>query len=278
MIVDAHQHFWLIDRGVNGWIDDSISGIRRDYLPEHLEPYCRHLGIDQTILVQASETLGENGFMADLAAESGLVGGIVAWLDLTSTDAFRTLEDLSKSPIIKGIRPVLQGIEDTNWVLQDSVMSCLKVLPALGLRFDALIQPRHLPVIAKLAEAVPDLDIVIDHAAKPVIQGGRRPDADWYDGMRHVASHPHLHCKISGLATEHGPGWTATTMQPVVDHLLDTFSPARLMWGSDWPVLELDGSYVQWFTCLQSMLSGCSASEKADVLGNTAARFYGLAQ
>lgn len=277
MIVDAHQHFWQIDKGMHGWIDDSISGIRRDYLPKHLAPYLAHFGIDKTILVQAAEDLADNSFMDGLAQNADFIGGIVAWLDLSASNAADILHDLAQNPLIKGVRPVLQGIEDSTWILQPAVLDNLRLLPGNGLRFDALVQPRHLTAIDTLATSIPDLPIVIDHAAKPVIRGGTALDRDWLDGMARLARHPQMHCKISGLATEFGPGWSAESLRPVVQHLLECFGPARLMWGSDWPVLELDGSYPQWFTCLKTMIADLNTAEQADILGGTATRFYGLA-
>ncbi|MGE4610791.1 MAG: amidohydrolase family protein [Paracoccaceae bacterium] len=276
IIVDAHQHFWKIDRGVNGWITDEISGIRRDYLPDHLKPYLDHFGISKTILVQASETDAENSFMLDQAVVSDFVGGIVAWVDLAAADAMQKIEALAVSEKIKGIRPVLQGIEDSEWVLQDNVLANLAHLPRLGLRFDALIQTQHLAVINVLAQKIPDLQIVVDHAAKPVIRGGQLPSAQWRRGIVDLAKHSQIYSKLSGLVTEHGPGWTRKTLQPVADHLFDSFGANRVMWGSDWPVLELDGSYPQWFSCVQKLVSSGSKSEQADILGGTASRFYGL--
>ena len=278
MIIDAHQHFWRIDRGDYGWISDEISAIRRDYLPTHLRAYLDHFGIDRTILVQAGETLSDNAFMADCAVEAGFVGGIVAWVDLTAPDIGAHLAGLAALPLIKGIRPVLQGIEDTNWILQPAVISALRQARDLGLRFDALITPRHLEVILQLALEVPDLPIVIDHAAKPVIRAGRPAGAVWRDGMARLAGHDQIHCKLSGLATEFGPGWSAETLAPVADHLLAEFGPERVMWGSDWPVLELEGSYPQWFTVLQALISGRSLVEQAQILGGTARQFYGVAE
>ena len=276
MIVDAHQHFWQISRGVNTWIDDSISGIRRDYSPEHLAPYLKHLGIDKTILVQASETVEENRFMTSLADQCDFVGGIVAWIDLSASSAENELEQLAAYPLIKGIRPVLQGIEDDEWILQENLISALRELPKLGLRFDALIQTRHLNTISEGASQIPELAIVIDHAAKPVIRDGAEPDAAWFDGMSELAQNEQVFCKLSGLVTEHGEGWTVNALRPVFEHLLNVFTPDRLMWGSDWPVLELDGSYVQWFSCVNSLISDLSSTERDQILGGSAARFYGL--
>lgn len=276
MIVDAHQHFWQISRGVNTWIDDSISGIRRDYSPEHLAPYLKHLGIDKTILVQASETVEENRFMVDLADQCDFIGGIVAWIDLSATSAINELEQLATNSLIKGIRPVLQGIEDDEWILQENVISVLRELPKLGLRFDALIQTRHLNAISEVASQIPELAIVVDHAAKPVISGGAEPDVAWFDGMSKLAQNEQVFCKLSGLVTEHGEGWTVNALRPVFEHLSNVFTPNRLMWGSDWPVLELDGSYVQWFSCVNSLISDLSSTERDQILGGVATSFYGL--
>lgn len=276
MIVDAHQHFWQIDQGIYDWIDDDISGIKRDYQPEHLAPYLNHLNIDKTILVQAAETLKENELMLEAANNNPFIGGIVAWVDLMSNDCASMLEDLASKPIIKGIRPVLQGIEDTNWILQDQVIENLKRLPQLGLRFDALIQPRHLGVIKILGEKIPDLSIVVDHAAKPIIENGLLSSNIWFDGFRELAKNPKTFCKISGLATEYGSGWSAKTLQPIADHLLESFSPNRIMWGSDWPVLELDGSYTQWFLCLKNLIENLDDQDQKRILGETAIEFYGI--
>ncbi|PRY22489.1 L-fuconolactonase [Aliiruegeria haliotis] len=276
MIIDAHQHFWQLDRGVYDWIDDSIAGLRRDFLPHHLEPYLKPLGIDGTILVQASETVTENEFLLNTAEASGCVRGIVAWLDLAAPNAVSELERLSEIPLVKGVRPVLQGIEDTNWVLRREVLEALRHLPGLGLRFDALIVPRHLTAIAELADRLPDLSIVVDHAAKPIIANRARPDAHWKHGMARLAGIDSIHCKISGIAFEQGRGWTTAGLQPVADHLLETFGPHRLMWGSDWPVLEHVGSYIQWFDSVNQMISGCDARGRAAILGETATAFYDL--
>jgi len=274
--IDSHHHFWRIDRGVNGWITDDISAIRRDYLPAHLAPYLAHLGIDATVLVQASETWEENAFMVAEAEASGFVGAVVAWADLTDPAAGERLQELARHGVVKGIRPVLQGIDDSEWVLRPDVMGALAVLAPLGLAFDALVQPRHLPAIDALARALPDLPIVIDHAAKPPIRAGAPPPLSWAADMARLARHPQVCCKLSGLATEHGPGWRTETLAPVADRLLETFGPARLMWGSDWPVLELDGSYPQWLACARDLTARCGAGERADIMGGTAQRFYGI--
>lgn len=274
--VDAHHHFWKIDLGIYGWISDDIAGIRRDYQPDHLAPYLKHLGVRKTVLVQAGESLLENDAMLAIADHSDFVAGVVAWVDLTAPDAASQLEDLAAHDKVKSIRPVLQGIADSNWVLQPNVVSNLRLLPELNLCFDALIQPRHLAVLDRLTDLIPELNVVIDHAAKPVIANGQAAGPDWELGMARLAEKSQIFCKLSGMATEQGPGWQASTLQPVCDHLLSTFGPRRLMWGSDWPVLELVGSYTQWFEAAQQMLSGLSDEDRDWVMGKTATQFYSL--
>lgn len=274
--VDAHHHFWKIDRGIYNWISDDISGIRRDYEAAHLSHYLSHLGVAKTVLVQAAESLLENEAMLEIAADNAFVAGVVAWVDLDDPSSARELESLAKNPKTKSVRPVLQGIDDTDWILRPQVLENIGLLPKLGLCFDALIQPRHLEVIHALSQNIPDLRIVVDHAAKPVIANGQAAGTAWESGMSKLAQNPNIYCKLSGIATEQGPGWQAKTLKPVSDHLLQTFGPERLMWGSDWPVLELSGSYVQWFNVAQELLSDLTTEDHQKVMGKTATEFYSL--
>lgn len=274
MVVDAHQHFWKIARGDYFWMDDSVATIRRDILPEDLMPHAKACGIEATIAVQAAPTVAETDFLLELAEENFLIRGVVGWVDLESGLAAKDLKRLSANPLFKGVRPMLQDIAATDWVLQASVLSNLSIAADLGLSFDALVQPRHLQAIDGLARAVPELKIVIDHCAKPVISGGADAGDAWRRDMAHLASHEQIHCKVSGLANEYGTGWAAKTLQPVVDHVVTEFGADRIMWGSDWPVLELEGSYTDWFGCAQSMMQQLSDEERTAVFGKTASRFY----
>ncbi|MBT0957180.1 amidohydrolase family protein [Alphaproteobacteria bacterium KMM 3653] len=275
-IIDAHHHFWRIDRGVNSWITDDIAAIRRDYLHDHLAPYVSHLGIDGTVLVQASETWSENTFMAEQAAACGFVKAVVGWVDLSDAAAVEHLQDLARQPIVKAVRPVLQGIDDPDWILRPDVIANVAKLVPLGLRFDALIQPRHLPVIDRLARTLPDLPIVINHCAKPEFHGTPDSWAAWNEGISRLSQHPQICCKLSGLAAEYGPGWNTDAFLDVADYVITAFGPSRVMWGSDWPVLELDGSYPQWLSCIERLIAKYSPDEQAEIMGKSAMRYYGI--
>ncbi|WP_121063804.1 amidohydrolase family protein [Chachezhania antarctica] len=272
-MIDAHQHFWRIDRGDYGWMDDSVARIRRDILPPDLEPLARACGVTGTVAVQAAPTLAETRFLLDLAERTPLMQAVVGWVDLTG-DVPAQLSELSH-PLLRGARPMLQDIAETRWILRDDVLQGLTALASHGLRMDALITPRHLPVIDELARRLPDLPIIVDHCAKPVFDG-TDPGDDWRAGMAALAQHPQISCKLSGLANEFGPGWSADTLAPVFDHVWECFGPDRLMWGSDWPVLELAGDYETWVSTAQALAASLSPDERAALFGATATRVYAL--
>jgi L-fuconolactonase len=171
---------------------------------------------------------------------------------------------------------MLQDISDTRWIAQPAVIANLHKLAERGLRLDALVTPRHLDVLAEVAQQVPSLKIVIDHCAKPVIAGGADAGDDWRRGMAQLAKLPQIMCKVSGLANEAGPGWTADILRPVVDHVLARFGAERVMWGSDWPVLNLAGGYDRWRSVSDELFAPLSDADRAAIYGGTAQRFYGL--
>jgi len=270
--VDAHHHVWRIARGDYGWLTPDLP-IHRDHGLDDLRPL---LGdIAATVLVQAAPTEAETDFLLDVAAEShGLVRGVVGWTDLAAADAPVQVARLSRRTLLKGLRPMLQDIDDTAWILRPEVQPVLLEMAARGLVFDALIQPRHLPVVLELARRHPALPIVVDHAAKPAIAA--RAFEPWAEEIAAVARQTQAVCKLSGLVTEASRHWHVDDLRPYVGHLLDVFGPRRLLWGSDWPVVELAGGYARWHDATLTLLADCSDAERDAILGGNAARVYRL--
>lgn len=270
--VDAHHHVWRIDRGDYGWLTPD-SAIYRDYGLDDLRPL---LGdIYSTVLVQAAASEAETEFLLQVAAESGgLVQGVVGWADLAASSAVASVERLAGKPLLKGLRPMLQDITETDWILQESVQPGLAAMARCGLRLDLLVQPRHLPIVPELAARHPALPLVIDHAAKPAI--AREEWRNWAGPLAHAARGTGAFCKLSGLATEAGSDWTTDTLGPYVRHILDCFGADRVMWGSDWPVVDLAGGHRRWREATLSLLSTLAPSEREAVLGTTARTFYAL--
>ncbi|WP_298958187.1 amidohydrolase family protein [uncultured Roseibium sp.] len=276
MIVDAHQHFWSLARGDYAWPNESVAPIFKDFSPQDLEPLLVAAGVDRTVLVQATDSVDETRFLLDLADKSDRIAAVVGWVDFASDKAVSTVQELAKNPQLKGLRPMLQGIEQADWILQDRAATVLTHMASVGLRFDALIQPRHLPHLHELAERHPDLAIVIDHLAKPEMGEGREPDHFWRTGMEHLAARPNVFCKLSGMVTEIGPDWTLQDLQPFAQTVLDCFGPDRVMFGSDWPVVNLASDYASWVTTARSLLSNLPERDVNKIMGDTARKFYGI--
>ena len=272
--IDAHQHYWSLGRGHNDWPPPALAAIFRDFAPEDLKPHLAAAGMTKTVLVQAAPNLAETEFLLDLAAREETVAAVVGWVDLWSPDVRDDLQRFRQHPKFRGIRPMLQGIEDSFCILQPQAIAILKELPELGLRFDALIQPRHLPVIAALADRLPDLPIVVDHAAKPFISKGIIEP--WRADMAALARRENVCVKLSGLVTEAGPDWSIDRLRPYVRHLLEVFGPQRIMFGSDWPVVNLDASYAEWWQAANALLGDLDAAARNAAFSTTAARFYDI--
>ncbi|MEQ1535150.1 MAG: amidohydrolase family protein [Burkholderiaceae bacterium] len=250
-MIDAHFHSWQLSRGDYGWLTPEIGPIYRDVSVADWQKLAQPLGITGGVLVQAAPTVAETLHLLTLAEEHPVVLGglwVIGWVDFTATDAVSQIEQLTKHPKLKGLRPMLHDLPDPAWILQPNVQPALAAMEKLGLVFDALIRPVHLPHILKIAERYPKLSIVIDHCAKPEIaRGADAAWQPWADGMAALATLPNVSCKLSGLLTEAGKTPEFNTCKSWAEYVLQVFGSERMMWGSDWPVLELAGDYRQWF-------------------------------
>lgn len=272
MIIDAHQHFWKPERNDYGWLTPGLEKLYRDFLPDDLKPLLERFGINRTILVQAAPTEAETHFMLKLAAENDFIAGVVGWTDFESPDVKSRIDALAKHQKLVGLRPMVQDIADDDWLARPALAPAFESMIENRLAFDALLLPRHIEKLIPVLERHPDLAVVVDHAAKPTLKTG--VTKKWFDDMAAVARHKQVHCKLSGLATEAREDWTTGDLAPVVDHLLQCFGPERLIWGSDWPVLTLAGSYGNWWKAAQELTSSLSETDRAAIFGENAKRFY----
>ena len=276
-VIDAHHHFWRIARGDYGWMSPAMGlPLYRDHGPEDLGPLLEVAGVDRTVLVQAAETEAETAFLLDLADRTPFVAGVVGWLDLEDAHFAARLDLAMRRPRLKGLRPMLQDMEDDAWLLRPAVLASLRVMADRDLPLDLLVRPRHLPVVARMLDLVPDLRTVVDHIAKPAIAA--RSFDGWAADMARIASVPSVHCKLSGMITEADHGtWTPADLAPYVHHVLDHFGPGRSMYGSDWPVCLLAGTYGDTGDALRTALGPRVPQAGLEaIFGGTAARFYGL--
>lgn len=270
-MIDAHFHIWQLSRGDYGWLTPDLGSIHRDVALDDWRAQARPCGVVGGVLVQAAPSAAETTFLLHQAETADDVLGVVGWADLSAPDAAREVERLAREPKLKGLRPMLQDIVDPDWILAQALAPALAAMAAHDLVFDALIKPVHLPRILELARRQPELRIVIDHAAKPDIAGGQWDD--WARGMERLARETGAWCKLSGLWTEAGPGAPGAVLERHARHVLDVFGAERVVWGSDWPVLELAGDYRAWFELAWNLVD---ARARPAVFGGNARRVYGL--
>jgi L-fuconolactonase len=272
MIVDAHHHLWDPARGDYGWLKPG-SPIHRVFSTADLRPLLVQTGVDATILVQAAPTVAETDYMLGIARKSPFALGVVGWVDLAAPDAADELRRRSADPLFLGVRPMLQDIPDPDWVLQPALTPALNTIAAEGLVFDALILSHQLGAITELAMRHPQLSIVLDHAAKPPL-GDADGMGSWAKGIEALAALPNVTCKLSGFLNELQPGGTRDDVARATAVLFDLFGPARLLWGSDWPVLTLAGDYQDWFELAREAVAAKQSSAVRAVMGDNAIRIY----
>jgi L-fuconolactonase len=272
--IDAHLHFWQLDRGDYGWLTPALAPLWHDFLPADSLPLLDDRGIDAVIAVQAAPSLAETRFLLDLARQQPRIEGVVGWVDMAASDAADRIAELAQDPVLKGIRPMLQDLPADDWMLEPALGPAFAALIRHGLRFDALVKPRHLPHLLRLVDRYPELPLVVDHGAKPDVAAGAW--APWRDLLRPIAAAPQVHCKLSGLVTEAGPGAGRAALDPYAAVLLDLFGADRLMFGSDWPVVTQRMGYADWHGLASELTGGLDPDERDAIFGGTACRFYGL--
>lgn len=272
--VDSHFHCWQLARGDYGWLTPAVGALYRDVAIADWQAQAAPHGITGGVLVQAAPTEAETEFLLVQADANPAVLGVVGWVDLLAADAPQRIARLAKHPKVKGLRPMLQDVADPDWILQRALDPAISAMVEHGLVFDALIRPVHLPRIVTLAQRHRALRIVIDHGAKPAIGAGEWQP--WADALREAAMQTSASCKLSGLLTEAGPAPSAQAARRWAEHLLACFGTRRVLWGSDWPVLELAGDYAAWFGEVQALLAPHAPAERAAVLGGNARCVYRL--
>ncbi|WP_413184091.1 amidohydrolase family protein [Paraburkholderia sacchari] len=275
--IDAHQHYWDPARGDYGWLTPALTELYRTFGPIDLAPLRARCGVSRTVLVQAAPTVDETWYLLDLARHDDSIAAVVGWVPLDDPLAPELIAELAREPKLRAVRPMLQDLPDDDWIATADTARAVEALIAHDLAFDALIFTRHARALETFLERHRALRVVIDHGAKPPIREGTEgaPGFDaWSHAIARLARFPQVYCKVSGLATEAAPDWSDATLSPWVEHLLASFGAQRLMWGSDWPVLNLNGDYERWHASAQRLFAQLDERERAAVFGGNAAAFY----
>jgi len=200
------------------------------------------------------------------------VRGVVGWTDFDAADGAARIDALAARKLLVGLRPMVQDIHDDDWLLAPTLAPLLTAMARNSLVFDALVLPRHLPRLLRVIDSHPDLEFVLDHCGKPRLATGEI--AIWRRDIALLAEYPNIVCKLSGLVTEAVPDWQLADLRQAVDHVRGCFGPQRMLWGSDWPVVNLAGGYARWLAAAETLLADLSPDEQADIFGGNAARVY----
>ncbi len=275
MRIDSHQHFWKYNAVRHSWITDEMSVLKRDFLPEDLHEDLRANGIDATIAVQADQSEDETLFLLQLAERNPSMAGVVGWIDLCSPWAAKRMKFFAQFEKLRGFRHIAQDEPDVRFLVRPDFVRGIAGLRKFGFTYDILIYPEQLPAALELVAQFPEQKFVIDHMAKPEIKTKSR--SGWAVLMQNIAANQNVYCKLSGLVTEADwLHWKKEYFWPYLDVVFDAFGPGRLMFGSDWPVCLLAGSYQQVLQIIEEYVQDCAAEIKDNIFGGNAAQFYRL--
>lgn len=276
MKIDSHQHFWIYNHREYGWIDNSMTVLRHDYLPSDLQPELIKAGYSGSIAVQARQTTEETRWLLHLSEQYDFIKGVVGWVNLCSEDKLKKeLDEFCKSGKLKGVRHVVHDEPDDNFMLRDDFLRGISILKDYDLAYDLLLFPRHLPVAEKVVSIFPDQKFVVDHISKPLIKD--QIVSPWKEDIIQIARHKNVWCKLSGMVTEADvKNWKQEDFHPFLDIIFKVFGSERLMIGSDWPVCLLGGEYNNITGIVKNYISGTSAEIQEAILGETCREFYAL--
>jgi L-fuconolactonase len=273
--VDAHHHLWRYSAQEYGWIDESMTALQRDFLPKDLMAEIAAAGIDGTVAVQARQTLEETRWLLKMADACEAIRGVVGWAPIAGEEFPGVMEEFEDRPKLKGLRHVIQGEKDENYILREDFNSGIRTLLGSGLVYEILIYERQLPQAIDFVDKHPEQVFVLDHVAKPLIAAGQMEP--WAARMRELGRRENVWCKVSGMVTEaEWSSWNAETLRPYLDVAVEAFGVRRLMAGSDWPVCLVACEYGRWFEVLREYFAGFSEEERDAVFGGTAVEVYQL--
>ena len=275
MRIDSHQHFWQYTSAEYSWIDESMSALRRDFLPPDLQPHMAGAGVDACVAVQARQTVEETRWLLELADAYPFIAGVIGWVDLQSAAAAAQLDVFVDHPKFVGVRHIVQSEPDDRFMLGSEFCRGISLLEDRDLTYDILIYPKHLTVAAELVSLFPRQRFVLDHLAKPNLRSGEM--REWEKGIRLLAQFPLVSCKVSGLVTEADwTRWTPADLRPYLDVAFECFGHHRLLVGSDWPVCTVAAGYARCIQLVDDYMADRPAHERDAVMGANAARLWRL--
>lgn len=273
--IDSHQHFWNYDPVKYDWINEEMPVLKKDFLPGDLEPILRENGFDGCVAVQAHQSERENDLLLSHAEQNEFIKAVVGWIDLQDESIEERLAYYQQFKKLKGFRHVLQDEPKRDLMLKPEFKRGIRFLKKYEFTYDILIFPDQLVYASELVKEFPEQQFVIDHIAKPLIRD--RKIEEWKNNITALAQFENVFCKISGIVTEADwKTWKKEDFKPYLDVVVNAFGTNRIMYGSDWPVCLVAGTYKKILNIVQEYLSTFSNEEQNAFFGGNAAKFYHL--
>jgi L-fuconolactonase len=275
--IDAHHHLWRYQAQGYAWMTEAMKSLRRSFTLTDLYEVASASGIAGTVLVEVERTAEETRNLTSIAATDDLIQGVVGWVDLTAPSIHSDLENMAQLPKLRGLRHPIHDEPDPNYILRADFNRGIAALHSFGLTYDLLIFENHLPQTISFVDRHPNQTFILDHIAKPRIREGSF--YPWRENIQELALRPNVYCKLSGMVTEASwTEWDRPMLRPYIDTVIEAFSPWRVMFGSDWPLVTLASTYEEWLNTVRSAITGLSSSEQQWILGWSATEAYGLSK
>lgn len=275
MRIDAHQHFWKYTPATHGWINDEMSVIRKDFLPNDLEPILSKHHIDGTIAVQADESINETAFLLSLSEKHDFIKAVVGWIDLRSTEVNDQLAYYKQFNKMVGFRCIMQGQPDEAYLSNTNFIKNLNSLKEFNYTYDLLVYHHQLPSLLKLIDKVPENKLILDHIGKPNIK--EKKFSKWKENIFELAKHPGIYCKLSGMITEANYStWIYDDIVPYMDVVGEAFGTDRICFGSDWPVCLVAGQYDKMIGVVEKWASQLNSKTQEQIFGLNTCTFYNI--
>jgi L-fuconolactonase len=275
MLIDSHQHFWNYNREEFDWINDDMRSIRKSFFPKDLKATLSDTEVEGVVSVQARQSLEETEWLLQLASENEFIKGVVGWVPLADKNLPEILNRLKDNHLLKGVRHVIQGESDPDFILKTKFNIGISHLKKYGLTYDILVLAHQLPNTIRFVDLHPNQPFVLDHIAKPEIKNNEI--RIWEKHIKELGRRENVSCKLSGMVTEADfTTWTEDQLKPYFDVVLEAFGPARLLFGSDWPVCLAATNYQAWLTLVKKWISELSNKEQEQILGKNAKSIYKL--
>nr|WP_319569822.1 amidohydrolase family protein [uncultured Draconibacterium sp.] len=275
MIIDTHHHLWNYNPVEFDWIDDEMAAIRKSFLPADLQATLANTGVEGVVTVQARQSLEETNWLLKLASENDFIKGVVGWVPLADESIQQILEEYKSSPWLKGVRHVVQGEPDPEFILGKDFNKGISLLKNYNLVYDILIFEHQLANTIRFVDQHPEQQFVVDHIAKPKIK--KNELEPWAKNVKELAKRENVSCKISGMVTEADYKlWTEEQLNPYFETILEAFGSSRLLFGSDWPVCLVATNYSNWLELVKKTISNFSKEEQDFILYKNAQRIYNI--